>query len=136
MAPGTAGSLAGLAVFAAIRWAGSPVLEVSVLSVLLIGGVWSSTVAGRYFGLPDPQKVVIDEVVGTLLTLLLLRLNWAGALVGFLLFRLFDVTKPYPVSSFERLPGGFGVMADDVMAGIYAHVVLWMGLQAFPGWLA
>jgi len=72
----------------------------------------------------DPGVVVIDEVVGMLLTLAFVPVGWAGVLAGFVLFRLFDIIKPYPCARAERLPGGWGIMADDVLAGVYANVVL------------
>ena len=80
-------------------------------------GSWSGTVAERHFGTTDPGQVVIDEVMGMLITLFLNPVGWTGALAGFLLFRIADVIKPFPANRLERLPGGIGVMADDAMAG-------------------
>jgi phosphatidylglycerophosphatase A len=136
VAPGTVGSVAGLGLYALIRWSGVLAIEPLVLGALLLAGIWSATMAGRHFGTPDPSQVVIDEVVGMLLTLALLEVGWSGALTGFLLFRLFDVTKPYPAARLERWPGGLGVMADDVMAGIYAQIALRIALRLFPGWVS
>jgi phosphatidylglycerophosphatase A len=68
--------------------------------------------------------VVIDEVMGMLMTLFLIPVNWAGLILGFVLFRIFDVIKPYPARRFERLPGGLGMMADDAMAAVYANLLL------------
>ena len=87
-------------------------------------GVWAGTTAERYFGGIDPGPVVIDEVVGMLITLAFIPVGWSGALAGFLLFRMFDVIKPYPAGRFERLHGGLGVMADDAMAAVYANMSL------------
>jgi phosphatidylglycerophosphatase A len=81
-------------------------------------------VAERHFGRIDPGQVVVDEVAGMLVTLFLVRVGWLGAFGAFLLFRIADIVKPYPANRLERLPGGLGIMADDVMAGIYANVAL------------
>ena len=124
IAPGTVGSAAGLVVY------------------LL---VWWTRIAGRRSG-PDrwrssppgsgpprrpsatsaasiPGPIVIDEVVGMLITLAFIPVGWSGALAGFVLFRIFDVIKPYPAGRFEQLHGGLGVMADDAMAAVYANLV-------------
>jgi phosphatidylglycerophosphatase A len=132
VAPGTAGSAAALPVFAVVRLVGSPALEAAVLIVLTALGVWSATLAERQLGVTDPGVVVIDEVVGMLATLAFMPLRWAGVLVGFLLFRLFDIIKPYPCGKAERLPGGWGIMADDVLAGVYANLVLRVACVLIP----
>jgi phosphatidylglycerophosphatase A len=136
VAPGTVGSAAGLLVFAAVRSNGSAAVELAVIVILFLIGVWSATQAEHHFGGVDPAPVVIDEVVGMLITLAFLPVNWTGAVVGFLVFRLFDVFKPWPAARFERLPGGLGVMADDGMAALYGNLVM-RSLIAFApgGWL-
>jgi phosphatidylglycerophosphatase A len=83
-------------------------------------------------GLKDPGIVVVDEVVGQWVSLLLLPLTPVTVALGFLLFRLLDVVKPWPARDFERLPGGWGIMADDVMAGIYANLLVRVGLLVWP----
>jgi phosphatidylglycerophosphatase A len=136
-APGTVGSIVGLGVYALLRWAhATPLAEALVIVALTAIGVWSATVAERHFGLDDPGPVVIDEVAGMLISLAFTSAGWTGALTGFVLFRLFDIVKPYPAGRFERLPGGLGIMADDVMAGIYANLALRALLWAAPGWIA
>jgi phosphatidylglycerophosphatase A len=132
VAPGTAGSAAALPVFVVVRLVGSPALEASVLVVLTVLGVWSATVTERQLGATDPSVVVIDEVVGMLATLAFMPLGWKGVLVGFLLFRLFDIIKPYPCGKAERLHGGWGIMADDVLAGVYANIVLRVACGLVP----
>ena len=132
VAPGTAGSLVGLGVYALVRQYGGPSLEVIVLSAVVVLGVWSATAGERHFGKTDPGHVVIDEVAGMLLTLLWLPVTWLGALVGFLAFRLFDIVKPFPGGSAERLPRGWGVMADDLVAGVYAHLVVRLMAWVMP----
>jgi phosphatidylglycerophosphatase A len=80
--------------------------------------------------------VVIDEVAGMLASLVFTGVSWTGALAGLVLFRLFDIFKPYPAGRLERLPGGLGIMADDLMAGLYANLALRALLWAAPGWVA
>ena len=132
VAPGTAGSIAGLALYGAAGLLGGTQVEIGVLAVVLAVGVWSSAASERHLGETDPGVIVIDEVAGMLITLLALQPTWGGALAGFLAFRFFDVVKPFPARWAERLPGGWGVMADDVIAGLYAHLVLrlllWAGI--------
>ena len=137
VAPGTFGSAAGLVVLAAVRWSGSPALELTVIILLFAVGVWSANAAERHFGGVDPAPVILDEVVGMLITLAFLPVNITGAIVGFLLFRLFDVVKPWPANRLEALHGGLGVMADDAMAGVYGNVAMRLLVVALPaGWLA
>jgi phosphatidylglycerophosphatase A len=136
-APGTVGSLVGLILYAGVHWAHAPLAaELALIAVVLAAGIWAAGVAERHFGLEDPGPVVIDEVGGMLIALVLTGAGWSGAMAGFLLFRFFDILKPYPASRLERLGGGLGIMADDVMAGIYANVVLQLLLRLAPGWIA
>jgi len=135
VAPGTFGSAAGLAVFFLIRSTGSMTLELAAILVLFAIGIWSGTIAEHHFGGVDPAPVVMDEVVGMLITLAFLPVSVTGAIVGFLVFRVLDVFKPWPSAQFERLPGGLGVMADDGMAAIYGNVVMHGLIWVTPGWL-
>lgn len=124
LAPGTAGSMAGLALYGLVRLGGDARVEFGLCAMVLAAGVWASSVAERRFRTADPGAVVIDEVAGMLITLLGLHVTWGGALAGLLAFRFFDVVKLFPARAAERLPGGWGVMADDVVAGIQAHLVV------------
>ena len=99
-------------------------------------GVWAGTTAERYFGGIDPGPIVLDEVVGMLITLAFIPVGLSGALTGFVLFRIFDVIKPFPARRLEALHGGLGVMADDAMAAIYANVSLRLVMALLPGWVA
>ena len=136
VAPGTFGSAAGLAVFAAVRASGSTFVEIMVIVGLFAIGVWSAGAAERYFGRVDPGAVVMDEVAGMLITLTLLPVTVTGAIIGFFIFRAFDVIKPWPSGRFEKLPGGLGVMADDGMAGIYGNLLMRVLIWMTPaGWL-
>jgi phosphatidylglycerophosphatase A len=136
VAPGTVGSAAGLLVYLLIWWSGSIVVEVALIAVLFGLGVWAGTAAERYFGGIDPGPVVIDEVVGMLITLAFIPVGLSGALAGFILFRVFDVIKPYPAGRLERLHGGLGVMADDAMAAVYANLTLRAAMSIAPEWIA
>jgi phosphatidylglycerophosphatase A len=121
-APGTFGSAAGLLVWWLLP--SSAAVQAAVIGALFVLGSWSGTVAERHFRKTDPGQVVLDEVMGMLITLFLAPVGWKGALVGFFLFRIADVIKPYPANRLERLPGGMGVMADDGMAAVYANLAL------------
>lgn len=127
VAPGTAGSLLGLLLF----WpmAGIPLvwLAAAIVALFFVGVAASAAVAAQV-GVHDPGIVVVDEVIGMWITLALLPFTPLTALFGFLLFRLMDIVKPYPARAFEQLPGGWGIVADDVMAGIYANLALRLGL--------
>jgi phosphatidylglycerophosphatase A len=136
VAPGTFGSAAGLAVFFLVRSTGSTMVEVAAIAVLFAIGIWSGTVAEHHFGGIDPAPVVMDEVVGMLITLAFIPVSVTGAIVGFLVFRVLDVFKPWPSARFERLPGGLGVMADDGMAAIYGNLIMQGMMRLFPGALA
>ena len=131
MAPGTAGSAVGLLLF----WGLSrlDLLWQAALTLLVFwAGIAAATRVARLVGREDPGIVVIDEVVGQWLTLITLPLTPFTAAVGFFLFRVMDVVKPWPARQFERLHGGLGIMADDVMAGIYAQLALRVVLIVWP----
>lgn len=130
VASGTFGSAAGL-----LLWAVLPstlVVQATAIVVLFVVGSWSGSVAERHFGRTDPGEVVVDEVMGMLLTLFLTGVGWTGAVAGFFLFRIFDIVKPFPARRLEHLPGGVGIMADDAMAAIYANVALRIALALIP----
>jgi phosphatidylglycerophosphatase A len=128
--PGTIGSLAGLLIAIAMHFwlgAGRLALLIAVL-VLLAPAIWASTHTARLVAKPDPGIVVVDEVLGQWTTLLGAAVfNWKTLLAGFLLFRLFDIWKPWPVRQFEKLPTGTGIVADDLAAGFYGALILYIG---------
>jgi phosphatidylglycerophosphatase A len=136
VAPGTFGSAAGLGLFFAIRSTGSVALESGVIIALFAVGVWAGTLAEHHFGGVDPGPIVLDEVVGMLITLFLLPVNTTGAVTAFVVFRILDVVKPFPSAHFEKLPGGLGVMADDGMAAIYGNLAMRGAIFLAPGWLS
>ena len=150
VAPGTWGSLGGMLLYFVVQvvfpptfvpglrksfedpgwsatWAG-----ISIMAVIAALGVWSATTAARFWNVSDPQRVVIDEVSGQHMAYLLAMapLNWKYLLLGFILFRVFDIWKPFPARQAESLPGGWGIMADDWVAGIYAAIGLWLARAA------
>jgi len=124
VAPGTVGSLAGLLVYLIFRAAGFPHFELPLIALFFGLGIFFGGAAERALGGVDPGPVVIDEVMGMLITFFLIPVSWMGMLAGFLLFRVFDVVKPYPAQKLERLPAGLGMMADDAMAAVYANLLL------------
>jgi phosphatidylglycerophosphatase A len=131
VAPGTAGSAVGVLVyFLTCRLPAAT--QIAILVAITLVGIWASGVAARYFNREDPGYVVIDEVAGQLVTLLLLGVGPVGATIGFVLFRILDIIKPWPARQFERLPGGLGIMADDLMAGAYGWLILWGVVTLLP----
>jgi phosphatidylglycerophosphatase A len=125
--PGTAGSLAALAIALVLHYfAGFAGIGMAWLAVLLaLPGIWAADSVAAKAGQEDPQIVVVDEVIGQWVTFAgATNLNWKSWLAAFVLFRLFDIWKPWPVRRLERLPGGLGIVADDAMAGVYGALVL------------
>jgi len=124
-APGTFGSAAALPLgYAIALLAGAPGLLAASLAILALG-VWAASAYGHATGISDPKEVVIDEVAGQLLVLAATPFTPLGWLAAFLLFRLFDILKPWPCSYLDRnLHGGVGVMADDMAAGAYGALVI------------
>ena len=102
----------------------STIAQAAAIAALFILGSIASNVAEHHYARTDPRQVIIDEVMGMLITLFLNPVAIKGAVVGFLFFRVTDVIKPYPANRLERLPGGIGVMADDFMAAVYANLAL------------
>ena len=131
VAPGTFGSAVGIVVYLLTRDLGTAA-QWTILAAVSVVGVWASSAAARHFGREDPGAVVIDEVAGQLMTYLLLDLSWDGIVLGFLLFRVFDIIKPWPARQLEDLHGGLGIMADDLMAGVYGWITLAILVTVVP----
>jgi phosphatidylglycerophosphatase A len=127
-APGTWGSLGALVPALLLVRAGWPPLAFAALAVVALpAAIWAAGSTARNAGKKDPGLVVVDEVIGQWVTLAgATAFTWKSWLAAFLLFRLFDIWKPEPVRRLERLPGGYGIVADDVMAGIYGALVLFI----------
>ncbi len=130
-APGTAGSAVGVLLFWPLAGLGWTCQLAACLAVLAAGIAAASRVA-TLVGRKDPGLVVVDEVVGQWITLLGMPFTLPVTLAGFVLFRVMDVVKPWPARDLERLPGGWGIMADDVAAGVYAWLLLRVGLIIWP----
>lgn len=135
VAPGTAGSAAALALFALVRWSGSPIVEAAVIAAVAVVGTWSASITERELKTTDPGQIVIDEVLGMLVTLAFIPVHWPGVLLAFFVFRALDIVKPFPANVAERLHGGFGVMADDGMAGVYGNIFMRAAVWLLPAWL-
>ena len=124
--PGTWGSVAAVLLWAAESFFRHPSAHTMLVGLLiwialtLLLGIPASTIVARESGRKDPQFVVIDEVAGQWIALLFSPFDWRHALIALVLFRLFDITKPFPVRQLERLPEGWGIVFDDVAAGLYA----------------
>lgn len=127
-APGTAGTLAGLPLLLIIKCFGS-LYETLFLFAFVCLAIWASDRSFRILGREDPPEVVIDEVAGYLLALFLLPASWLTISLGFLLFRVFDIWKPFPIKRLERIKGGPGIVLDDIMAGLYANLFMRIALQ-------
>lgn len=128
-APGTAGSLGAVIPAMAVNSV-TPINgpEIALAGMLLFApAVWSADLTARRLGVKDPGLIVIDEVVGQCITFVgATHLNWKSFAAAFVLFRAFDITKPYPIRRLEALPGGLGIVADDALAGVYSALVLFL----------
>jgi phosphatidylglycerophosphatase A len=123
-APGTAGTLVGIAIY--ILLSKLPLNLYAILTAaIFFSGVWLSSMSETILGAKDSGIIVIDEIAGFLVTMFALPVKWPTILAAFFLFRAFDVFKPFPIRSIDRhLPGGWGVMLDDILAGVYANLTL------------
>jgi phosphatidylglycerophosphatase A len=131
-APGTVGSAVGVGVYLLTRhW--SLLGQGLLLAAIVVVGTWAAGVAAASLQREDPGPVVIDEVAGQLVTLFLTGAGLVGAIIGFFVFRIFDIIKPPPARQLEALHGGVGIMADDLMAGVYGWVVVTGILWWWPG---
>ena len=131
-APGTAGTVGAIPLYLLLRPFGWPAVAAAAVVVTAIG-VWAAGRVVDRTGLHDPQIVCIDEVAGVLITWLAAPPTWTGLIVGFVLFRLLDQFKPWPCRPCERLPRGWGVMMDDVLAGVWGAAMILAARQF--GWL-
>jgi phosphatidylglycerophosphatase A len=123
-APGTMGSLAAIPLYLLVARQGRIGVAVTAFLVTAVG-VWAASVVARELGKKDPQIVVVDEVAGLMVTMLPMReVSWLAVVIGFALFRLFDVFKPWPIRKLEELPGGWGIVLDDIAAGMFGAAVM------------
>lgn len=140
IAPGTMGALVGMLIilpkmlwgFACFHPVSFVDIDLLVLIVVFFAiGVLATNALEKEWG-HDPQKIVIDEIVGYWIALLVVPFSWNTLILAFILFRIFDIWKPLGIRKMEKLKGGWGVMMDDVLAGVYANIVLQVLLYAFP----
>jgi phosphatidylglycerophosphatase A len=121
--PGTAGTLIAVPIFLILSLIPSPVYEITLLAFFFLA-IWSSEKAQGYWGVKDDRRIVIDEIMGFLITMFWVPGNVLSVIIGFFLFRFFDIVKPPPIRRLENLRGGYGVVLDDVLAGVYANIIL------------
>ena len=136
IAPGTVGSAAGIAVYLGAKHVAVSYFDLMLIVALFAVGIALTRPCEEDLKCIDPGPIVIDEVMGMLITLFRIPVGWMGILLAFLLFRVLDVLKPFPARRLERLHGGFGVMSDDAMAAIYANLLLRGAYYLAPGWLS
>ena len=123
-APGTLGTLVAIPVYYFLSNVPSPLYEITLIGFVFLS-VWVSGNAEIFFGKKDDQRIVIDEIIGFLTTMLWVPKTIRFVIIGFFLFRFFDILKPFPIRRLEKgFQGGFGVVLDDVLAGVYANIVL------------
>ena len=130
-APGTVGSAGAALAYFFIPALHNPLVLMPLILVTTALGVWASSVMEEEYG-EDPSQAVIDEVAGQWLAFAFLPVTPFVVLLGFIFFRIFDILKPGPVDSLQNLPGGWGIMADDVLAGIFANVTLRIVMVVLP----
>jgi phosphatidylglycerophosphatase A len=124
VAPGTLGTLLAILVYCFLSEIPSPLYEITLVGFFFLS-VWVSENAARLFGKEDDQRIVIDEVIGFLITMLWVPKTLPCVIIGFFLFRFFDILKPFPIRRLEKgFKGGFGIVLDDVVAGVYANIIL------------
>lgn len=130
-APGTFGSLAGLPLVAVVNYLGVIYAGISLI-ILIPLAVWSSGISQKLLERVDPPEVVIDEVAGLLVTIFLLPLSWVSLSLGLILFRVFDILKPFPIRMLDqKVKGGLGIVLDDLVAGVYAGLCARAVLMVF-----
>ena len=120
--PGTAGSLAGAAIFLLVR--GNKILQIVIFALLFVAGCLVSGETEKFYGNKDDKRIVIDEVCGILLLYLLIPSYASYLIIGFLIYRLLDVWKPFAIKKLQELNGSLGIMADDILAAIYSFLVI------------
>ena len=123
IAPGTLGTLLAIPIYYFLSEMSFPLYELTLITFFFLSS-WISERAEKYLGRRDDPRIVIDEMMGFFITMLWVTKAPFFILVGFILFRFFDILKPFPIRRFEKVRGGFGVVLDDVMAGIYANIIL------------
>ena len=130
-APGTFGTIVAIPIYFVAHFLGAFVAVIACSAILFVLGIWSSTITGRALGVADHGGIVIDEIAAFVLVLAFTPTGWSWLLLAFVLFRVFDIVKPWPIRYFDRtLKGGFGVMFDDFLAAI-ASIAVMLLLRSF-----
>ena len=132
IAPGTAGTVVGVLLYLLIKDLG-PLAYSAVCAAVIAVGTWAAGRVDRMFGTKDNSTIVIDEIAGYLVAMLMVPGTWRSITAAFFLFRLFDIAKPFPLRRLEDVPGGPGVMLDDIGAGVYTNVILQVAVQLLAG---
>jgi phosphatidylglycerophosphatase A len=127
--PGTFGTLAAVPLVYLVARANHPLVLLAAVVTVTVAGVWAAGVVEKQEERTDPTLVVVDEVAGFLVTMAFLPATPLVLLSGFLIFRVLDVLKPPPAGWAEKFPGGFGIMADDLIVGVYANLILRAGIH-------
>ena len=124
LAPGTVGTVLGVGLYSFLSHLSSSLFLITSIAFIFLS-VWIADRAEGHLQKKDPSCIVIDEIAGYFITMALVPWSWLHAWIGFALFRLFDIVKPFPIRRIDRsVPGGWGIVLDDVLAGIYANIVL------------
>lgn len=132
--PGTLGTMVGVAIYVMFsRFFPQTISYIMMLAVFLAGGIWVSTKCNQHFEGDDNSSIVIDELVGFLITMFLVPFSLRFILLGFILFRVIDITKPFKIGRIEKISGGWGIMGDDIAAGILANLII-QALRVMLGW--
>ncbi len=126
--PGTMGTLVAIPIYFFISTISSPLYEVTLATSFFLSS-WIAGQAEQYWGKKDDSRIVIDEIMGFWVTMLWVPKTPFSIVTGFILFRLFDILKPFPIRRLERVGSGFGVVLDDILAGIYANILLHLVLR-------
>ncbi|NPA51312.1 MAG: phosphatidylglycerophosphatase A [Aquificae bacterium] len=130
IAPGTLGTLVAIPIIL-IYWNKGVIAQLSITAAVFFVGLWASIVLVEKYNEKDPEYIVVDEIAGFMITMIAIEPTFVHLALGFVLFRLYDILKPPPIKMFERLPSGLGVMADDIIAGIYAWLCLLLIIKIF-----
>jgi phosphatidylglycerophosphatase A len=132
VAPGTLGTLVTIPIYYFLSEIPSPLYEITLVGFFFFA-IWVSENAEIFFSKKDDQRIVIDEIMGFLITMLWVPKTVSFIIIGFFLFRFFDILKPFPIRRLEKkLKGGYGVVLDDVMAGVYANIILHIIGRIYP----
>jgi len=133
VAPGTAGTVVGMLLYLGMKGL-APGWYLAVCVLIFLAGTWAAGRAEEMLGCTDCPSIVIDEIAGYIVAMFMVPTTWGFIVAGFILFRAFDIVKPWPLRRLEALPGGPGVMLDDIGAGIYTNIILQIAAVQFTAY--